>query len=371
MAEFYIRGVSYSLDEIANLTESDFAVQRIQTMPSSLYKYYPNTIDLKNGRNYSEEALENNTVYLQQPCQFDDPYDSTIQIDEQEFAYHRIAYYAQLCGLEISPEWDYSKIAYEFSCYLYQRLASGKQISDIFPAVLHNKDTLGLRHENFTLSLQLGLYEFQQAPNAWAKAFYKAIHQEYVNLNYGLMQKFRVSCFTESPYSMLMWAHYADNHRGFCIEYEIPPYTEPYIKLYHNLMPVIYSDVRISVLDQCVRSLQMPKLTSDVLWDIFKYGLLMKSVVWKYQNEWRLISFDDMLSSDNQYNCKFFKIKKVYLGNKMSAQERMRIISVCKEKRIPYTGVLVASDKYEMLNCKQLCEMCPKLACCEKGNNGL
>jgi len=28
----------------------------------------------------------------------------------------------------------------------------------------------------------------------------------------------KVCCFNEDPTSMLMWGHYADNHRGFCIE---------------------------------------------------------------------------------------------------------------------------------------------------------
>lgn len=362
MSEFYIQGVPYSFTEIERLAQDDFTLQRIQTMPSNLYKYFPNTIDLESGRNYSKEALENNTVYLQQPFLFDDPYDSTILIDEQEFAHRRIAYYARICGLEILPEWDYSKIAYEFSCYLYEKLMSGEQLADTFPTIFHSKDMLELRHENFALNLQIGLHEFCQSPNAWEQAFHKAIHQEYTNLLGGLIQKFRISCFTESPYSMLMWAYYANNHKGFCIEYEIPSYTEPYIQLFHNLMPVIYSDERISVLNQCIRFLQEPGMTPDVLWDIYKYGLLMKDTAWKYQNEWRLISYDDMLSNDNFYNCRFFKIKRVFLGNRMTVSDRMKIISICKDKKIPYIGVTVAPDKYRMVDCEQLCEACPKFA---------
>lgn len=121
----------------------------------------------------------------------------------------------------------------------------------------------------------------------------------------GTVKKFRVSCFTENPYSMLMWAHYANKHQGFCIEYEVPEYAEPYIHIFNNLLPVIYSNERVSILDQCIRSLQPPGLTADILWDIYKYGLLMKSMDWKYQDEWRLVSCDDLLDSEGHYNCKF------------------------------------------------------------------
>ena len=361
MSEFYIRGRQYSSIEIKNLTGEQFAVLNIQTMPTRFYKYFPNIIDSENGRNYSQEALVNGTVFLQQPNLFDDPYDCTIRIDEQEFAHHRIAYYARLCGMEVLPEWDYSKIAYEFSNYLYQGIQTGKNFLELFSVQTENKSVFEQQHEIFALSMQLALLDSQQSESAWGQALYKAIHQEYVEFQEKTVKRFRVACFTESPYSMLMWAHYANNHQGFCIEYEVPSYSEPYIQIFHNLMPVIYSSERVSIIEQCVRSLQPPGFTADILWDIYKYGLLMKSKEWKYQNEWRLVSYDNLLSSDSNYNCDFFKIKKVFLGNRMNSHDRLKIIEISKREKIPYAGVTVAPDKFEMSSCTQLCEKCPKL----------
>lgn len=63
MSEFYIRGKPYSADEIHALTQEDLVIPTIRTMPSSLYKYFPDTIDSESGRNYSREALENNAVF--------------------------------------------------------------------------------------------------------------------------------------------------------------------------------------------------------------------------------------------------------------------------------------------------------------------
>ena len=361
MSKFYIRGKLYSATEIINLAQENFTLQTIRTMPLSLYKYFPNTINPEDGRNYSQEALENNTVFLQQPSLFDDPYDCTVLVDEQEFARHRITHYAQLCGLTVSPEWDYSKIAYEFSCFLYEGIKAGKQMLELFPICPNSKDMVELQNEVFALSLQADLYQLPPTSNIWEQMFYNAIHREYVDVHSNLIQKFRVSCFTETPYSILMWSHYANNHKGFCIEYEVPTYTEPYVHLYHNLMPVIYGNQRVPILEQCTRVLQSPRVTPDILWDIYKYGLLMKSDEWRYQNEWRLISWDDLLSSDGHYNCRFFKIKKVYLGNRMDTKDRLRVIKICKDRQIPYTGVIIAPDKYKMLDCMQLCEDCPRL----------
>jgi hypothetical protein len=101
-------------------------------------------------------------------------------------------------------------------------------------------------------------------------------------------------------------------------------------------------------------------LSTDALWDFYKYGLLCKSIDWKYQNEWRLVSCDNLLT-DSSYNCRFFKIKKVYLGNRMPPEDRIKIIQICKDRGIPYAGVTIASDRFMMNDCAILCEDCEKV----------
>lgn len=52
-------------------------------------------------------------------------------------------------------------------------------------------------------------------------------------------EEMRVSCFAENCDSLLMWAHYADSHKGYCIEYDtklMPVNKRRY------LLPVIYQD---------------------------------------------------------------------------------------------------------------------------------
>ena len=73
-----------------------------------------------------------------------------------------------------------------------------------------------------------------------------------------------------------------------------------------------------------------------------------------------MISIDNLIT-DKNYNCKFFKIKKVYLGNKMSAKDRLEIINICKSQGIPYTGVTIATDQFGMRDCDILCEDCERI----------
>lgn len=362
MPEFYIRGEKYSLEEIQKLTQNNFCLQNIRSMPSSLYKYFPNTISEK-GINYSQEALKNNTVYLQNPALFDDPYDCAMSANEQNFYIKRITYYAERCGIKVQPEWDYYKIVYELSIYLYEVIKKGISLERLFlsdTTTTSNQlfELSELRFEQFILNIEKSLdREFKEFPDVWQRSFDSAIQKEYIDvMQDGL--KFRVSCFAESPYSILMWSHYANCHKGFCIEYEIPPYPEINVSLFHNLHPVIYSDTRISVLEQYLKYLKAPKLSADILWDIYKYGLLMKSMDWKYQNEWRLIFPNNMIPNNT---CQFFKIKKVYLGNKMCKDDRWKLIEICNSKKIPYIGVNISQEKYEMMNCTMLCENCPRI----------
>ena len=53
-----------------------------------------------------------------------------------------------------------------------------------------------------------------------------------------------ISCLSESDSSLLMWAHYANNHKGMCVEYELLQISE---QLKFSPIPVIYTDERVSL----------------------------------------------------------------------------------------------------------------------------
>lgn len=79
-------------------------------------------------------------------------------------------------------------------------------------------------------------YKFRQivenSNNEAILAFQKELWTNTSNINKyikGLISdKYRIACFSaymwnSKEYEQLMWAHYAQSHRGFCVEYDISP----------------------------------------------------------------------------------------------------------------------------------------------------
>lgn len=80
-----------------------------------------------------------------------------------------------------------------------------------------------------------------------------------------------------------MWAHYANNHCGICVEYEL---LEINRQLGFSPVPIIYSDDRV-----CVHTLDPNTLEKDIQ-GIFIESLTSKSPEWSYEKEWRIIRDD-------------------------------------------------------------------------------
>ena len=272
----------------------------------------------------------------------------------------RIRYYAELCGLELPENSGFEDISRALAYRIYDHLCNKKNIESLF----NNNGANELTNTHLAF-FRLILTKELVLPNADGDSYYKAfnhiIDTEYKELQ-ETANRFRIACFGETPFSMLMWAHYANKHQGFCIEYETPVLDEKNIEIYSNLFPIIYTDSRNDLANVSLRWCATGELSNQDLWDFYKYGLLCKSIDWKYQQEWRLISYDNLLT-DEYSNCTFFKIKKVYLGNRMGKEDRKEIISICKDKGIPYTGVVIAPEKFAMAECNNLCENCYRLKC--------
>lgn len=105
---------------------------------------------------------------------------------------------------------------------------------------------------------------------------------------------FLIGCFTTNlEKNMPMWAHYANNHKGFCIGYTI--------KKPENFYPIAYEDSRYQVNNTYMNSINLimkqseGTITNDELKQLDIYSLLLfhnttiKHISWDYENEYRLI----------------------------------------------------------------------------------
>jgi hypothetical protein len=85
----------------------------------------------------------------------------------------------------------------------------------------------------------------------------------------------RVCALSEEHRDLLMWGHYGDSHRGFCIRFEFA--QDPAIC--QMLHPVQYE-----------ATIQEPGENSDDSTDVAWRHSLIKSDKWSYEREWRIIS---------------------------------------------------------------------------------
>ena len=153
-----------------------------------------------------------------------------------------------------------------------------------------------------------------------------------------------------------MWSHYADNHKGFCIEYDISSLKDPICLSLENhefykdqlkymderikvvilggLFPVIYTASRVNIPKTKLQNIKFDKNNwlqhnSDIDSILYK-TYIVKSAKWNYEKEWRIILDGDVC---NYYDNKipFPYIKRVFLGCKMATQTMETMIEIAEE----------------------------------------
>ncbi len=139
-----------------------------------------------------------------------------------------------------------------------------------------------------------------------------------------------ISCFSESEKSLLMWAHYANNHRGMCVEYDLLKINK---KLNFTPVPVIYSVDR-----ECLRSINMDSIEKDSL-RVFIESISSKSSEWSYEKEWRIIR-DNGACGDKWDDVKkgalldMISPTSITLGCQAEDSFERAVLMYCQENRI-------------------------------------
>lgn len=91
-----------------------------------------------------------------------------------------------------------------------------------------------------------------------------------------MMSRFGVLCLTEKPDNLLMWSHYADEHRGLCVGFH--PHGSPFELLY----PVTYVDE--------IPEIDFLSQDEDRHTKHFHAAICHKASCWSYEREWRAIN---------------------------------------------------------------------------------
>ena len=138
---------------------------------------------------------------------------------------------------------------------------------------------------------------------------------------YSYKSKMSVACFCEEKDNTLLWAHYANCNKGFCIEYSVLDLLQ-YFQCF--LLPVVYQDTLPVFPNFCERNALSP-------YKIAFERISTKSDIWSYEKEWRIIR---CIEPSDKHCVDFPKPTAIYLGINASKQLETKLLKLCVAQKI-------------------------------------
>ena len=280
-----------------------------ENKPKSLFRY----------RNCDErviEAFRENKIYFNTSNNFNDPYDCLVYCNIEQINNH-------INNMFIKQE----------IIKLNEKINSDNFIKTRPPQMsIENATKIlsRLKNENiFDIINSIPNDSLDMVSNFLKTTTLKTLN-EYINY---YQHEMPLACLSETYDNILMWSHYANNHKGFVIEYDFESLTTKCAKCPENkdvntcpnwkqvmLLPILYTNERYdateyifdNVLVNTFKSLKSDfwKLRDDFAQ--FKVNIY-KHECWSYEKEWRL-----QLYRVNKEKYIQVKPKAIYLGCRIS-----------------------------------------------------
>ncbi|TLU54662.1 MAG: DUF2971 domain-containing protein [Chlorobium sp.] len=282
-----------------------------QHLPKSIFKY--RKVDIKSLKN-----LEEDTVWLADPINLNDPYDCAHTIDFPR--------------LLQSPA---------LSNKLIQEKGCDWNLSD------DQKKSLAISPDPNSELMEIDLLgEPPEKRETVRDSFLSDIKKRHEDLAVFSSKKFarnfKLCSFSERNDSIVMWAHYASDHKGFCIEYDLEkiPCTDYRRRL---LYPVIYSDQMFDATEHLMKE-KGDKSLNFLRWHL---AALVKARDWDYEKEWRLVFPHEECDSERTYV--MGKPKMVYFGKDIPLDDEDQLTEICQRRKIPYAKMKPHHSMFKMV----------------------
>ncbi|MCA6969225.1 DUF2971 domain-containing protein [Pectobacterium carotovorum] len=146
---------------------------------------------------------------------------------------------------------------------------------------------------------------------------------------------FRVYCLTSKPDNLLMWSHYANNHRGICLEFDTKN------AVFGSAWKVEYHD-------------EYPYTLWDDNYDVMRTALT-KAKCWAYEGEYRILpktecvnnflSHQLRVNSDNKLSFPSDALKSVIVGCKANYEEIFSFIRSIRPD-LPVKRAIMQPNRY-------------------------
>ena len=300
-------------------------LEKREHMPKQLFKFFPFNQN-------SIKCIETNTVFMNNPKNFNDPFDCLLCVDKKEFikkclieklietrAVERgILSEEELMKLETS-EFE------ENQSYFSNRNTFERILFELKYDVNNQKERVGA-DEIYRIIRQIN--------EEYSKGLGKLRENTAKITSFADLNEFQLTTFME------LWAHYSQNHEGFCVEYDL---TKPIVNnnetemILGGLLPCIYSAKQLVLSKRkfykYVKRIPFTKHEKIEFEKNILLSFITKSSSWSYENEWRLI-LSNNICEIYENKIPFFPIKAIYNGCRMAKDNKEFIYQMAQRKGI-------------------------------------
>lgn len=312
---------------------------KTEHIPEHLFKFFP-------FNHNSIKCLERNAVFMNNPQNFNDPFDCVLCANEKEFVKKNLVEHLNKTnaigrGVLNKDEFDQLENSdcteYKNYDYIYGKFDS------VVSHLCYDADLNILKKGND--EIRGVMYESRKR---YMDALEKLRESTVRISSFANINEFKMLTFME------LWAHYAQNHEGFCVEYDL---SKPLDEIKNNemllggLLPCDYSTKQILLSKR-----KIYKYTENIPFTVCEkiefnksimLSFLKKSSSWRYENEWRLVLPKDVCDIyDNMIP--FFPIKSIYLGCKMAIDNREFLYLLSKRKGINIYNMNMHEYRFEL-----------------------
>lgn len=161
-------------------------------------------------------------------------------------------------------------------------------------------------------------------------------------MNSLIQRGMKICSFSSRLDSVVMWGHYANSHSGFVMEYDVTTWPPGDIRR-RMLHPVIYSH---RLFDTTKYHLQaIGKRGFNNLFSAI--AAIHKSPDWSCENEWRFVLPLGKSLSDQNYPIP--TPSAIYMGSRISANDRSIIMRIAERKGIPVSEMSLSPFEFRLI----------------------
>ena len=297
-------------------------------MSDKIYKY----VDLKCGL----LILKNNSVKASHPNDYNDPFDCSIDYNDEDILnsmtliteYYMIQEFFKLCD---RPDLKVNKITRLSMNNDRMLLNACLKISKKMKYFDH---IMGLKFLSKKLLLDVGKYS-EETYDSLESKFKNDIMNKVIEMKNDSL----LSCFSKNYDSILMWSHYADKHKGICIEFDRP--NKDFYDVYYSKNRTHFNleEVTKRALGYLL-AIGNVDASDEQLMNHIMEPFKTKSLAWIYEEEVRCVlsTKSDGISYDKGKDIYLYemptKITKIFIGCKVdkASNEYKELLELCKDK---------------------------------------